>query len=231
MLRPAPFRPGHGPNDDAPANGGAASSHHRRSRNRRNRLRFALPTLLLTAFLAGWSGLGGKGTVAPGGDPIVRLTLPASEAAQAEPPFTRAELSRWLDLWPEFADWAGRHGLNTEEMIGLGTQYRRSAAVEGWLHARGVRPARFFTILERTALGLMRLEMRDATAGIQPQTEEQKRLIRENPEIPENQKRLMLRDPGTPQHRGRGGDGLSPAELRLVRTYRDRLMTVIGEGN
>lgn len=102
---------------------------------------------------------------------LALLLLAAPEARAAgfydQPPFDNAELTRFIDDFPRFRDWAKRVNEAPHPSVGAdglpGFEYSAAATAE--VERMGWKPERFFCIMGRSAAALADIEEGDALAG------------------------------------------------------------------
>lgn len=103
---------------------------------------------------------------------LLLLAAPGARAAgfYDQPPFDNAELTRFIDDFPRFRDWAKRTpnlGVAPHPTVGAdgqpGFEYSAPAAAE--VERMGWKPERFFCIMGRSAAALADIEEGDALAG------------------------------------------------------------------
>ncbi|HEU6438008.1 MAG TPA: hypothetical protein VE028_11190 [Nitratidesulfovibrio sp.] len=100
---------------------------------------------------------------------LLLLAAPQARAAgfYDQPPFDNAELTRFIDDFPRFRDWAKQKGEAPHPAVdasGLpGFDYSTAAATE--LERMGWKPERFFCVMGRSAAALADIEEGDALAG------------------------------------------------------------------
>ena len=100
---------------------------------------------------------------------LLLLAAPQARAAgfYDQPPFDSAELTRFIDDFPRFRDWAKQKGEAPHPAVdasGLpGFAYSPAAGAE--VERMGWKPDRFFCIMGRAAAALADIEEGDALAG------------------------------------------------------------------
>lgn len=165
---------------------------------------------------------------------IYLLTLtPAFAQIDDQKPFSKAELTKFMADWPQFASWAEKKGEHYSDVkdpdAWIGMKY--SAEMQSYLKKNGWKAERFFYILHHVVIGLMKLQMEELSPQMNQQLEAQIDMIKKDPNIPEAQKQQMIASmeaslAQTKQVNENFKEEIPAQEMALIKADKDKLMKV-----
>ncbi|PLX74207.1 MAG: hypothetical protein C0614_12125 [Desulfuromonas sp.] len=162
------------------------------------------------------------------------MILLFSAAATAQPqfegmsPFTKTELTRFIQDWPAFVSWADERG---EAYGDKENGYIWSSQVTRWLDQHGWQPERMFYVAYRCATGMASILLDEQAPEVEAGMAEAQMAIMNNPSLSAAQREQMLamfRQSQSSYQQARELDTtIPPQEMALIRHYSEQIRTAM----
>lgn len=149
-------------------------------------------------------------------------------AFEGQEPFDQAELTRFINDWPQFAAWADAQGAQYGDDEG----YEWGQEVTDKVDDMGWDPTRFFYIANQCASGISGMTLEERRPEMDAQMAEAMASIQNNPGLSPAQREQMLAMMGQSQanldQAEEVDDNVSPQEMALIKANETEIRHAMG---